>query len=195
MLIMIHLILQKIYRCWIVWGYNIRVVIVPSFLAFAFLGPLVYFHSLTDFNLLWFLAMWIALGIASGAAPSIVQGQYYTLKWSNTLAITGLTLSMTVNALVTGLIVFRVLKVFQKVKTGTADDQILGVTGGSTLQRVIFIIIESALALFSVQLTRVVFAIVTTDAADDAYVLIVGIHEMLNVIMMINHCYVILLIK
>jgi hypothetical protein len=29
---------SKIYRCWIVWGQNIRVVIVPSFLAIAFLG-------------------------------------------------------------------------------------------------------------------------------------------------------------
>ena len=47
----IHLILQKIYRCWIVWGYSIRVVIVPSFLAFAFLGSLIYLHSPTDFNL------------------------------------------------------------------------------------------------------------------------------------------------
>ena len=28
------LILQKIYRCWIAWGYNIRVVIVPSLLAY-----------------------------------------------------------------------------------------------------------------------------------------------------------------
>ena len=30
---------SKIYRCWIVWGRNIRVVIVPSILAFAFLSP------------------------------------------------------------------------------------------------------------------------------------------------------------
>ena len=34
-----HLILQKIFRCWIVWGRNIHVVILPSILAFAFLGP------------------------------------------------------------------------------------------------------------------------------------------------------------
>jgi len=40
-----------IYRCWIIWGCSIRVVIVPSFLAFAFLGPLIDLHSLTDFNL------------------------------------------------------------------------------------------------------------------------------------------------
>ena len=70
---------------------------------------------------------------------------------------------------------------FQKVKTSIADSQILGVTGGSTLQRVIFIIIESGMALFSVQLTQLVVAIVTTDASNDAWYLISGIHEMLNV--------------
>ena len=178
MVIIIHLILQKIYRCWIVWGYNIRVVIVPSFLAFAFFGILIYLHSLTDFNL-WFLAIWIA----AGTAPvSIVQGQFDVPDWSNTLIIAGLTLSMTVNALVTGLIVFRIFKVFQEVKTSTADDQILGVTGGSKLGRVIFIIIESGMALFSIQLARLVVIIVTTDAANDVYFLITGIHEMLNVI-------------
>ena len=29
---------SKIYRCWIVWGKNIRVVIFPSFLAIAYIG-------------------------------------------------------------------------------------------------------------------------------------------------------------
>ena len=162
--------------------------IVPSFLAFAFLGTLIYLHSLTDFNL-WFLAIWIALG----TALSIVQGQLYDAEWGTTLFIAGLTLSMTVNVLVTGLIVFRIFKVFQEVKTA-ADHQNLGDTGRNTLQRVIFIIIESGMALFSIQLTRLVAGIVTTDAANDAYVLISGIHEMLNVIMTINHGYVILLI-
>ena len=66
----IHLIFQKIYRCWIVWGYSISVVIVPSFLAFAFLGPLIYLHSLTNFNL-WLLAIWIAVGTAP---ITVVQG-------------------------------------------------------------------------------------------------------------------------
>ena len=102
---------------------------------------------------------------------------------------------MTVNALVTGLIVFRIFKVFQEIKTVTAEDRILGVTGGSTLQRVILIIIESGVALFSIQLIRLVGAIVDTDAATDVYYLVSGVHEMLNVIMTTNHCYAILLIK
>ena len=37
---------RKIYRCWIVWGCNIRVVIIPSFLAFVFLGTLIIFIHL-----------------------------------------------------------------------------------------------------------------------------------------------------
>ena len=54
------------------------------------------------------------------------------------------------------------------------------------------------MALFSIQLTRlvvgIVITIVNTDAASNAFYLIAGIHVMLNVIMTINHCYVILLI-
>ena len=74
-----HLILQKIYRCWIVWGNSICVVIVPSFLTFAFLSSLIYLHWLTDFNP-WFLAIWTA----SGTAPlSIIQGQLYSPAWGN----------------------------------------------------------------------------------------------------------------
>ena len=125
---------------------------------------------------------------------SIVQGQFSFADWSIPLAIAGLTLSMTVNALVTGLIVFRIFKVVQEVKTDTAEDQILGVTGGSTLRRVIFIIIESGMALFSIQLARLVVTIAITDASNDAYPLITATHEMLNVIMMINYCYDVLLI-
>ena len=124
-----------------------------------------------------------------------VEGQLYAADWDAPLQETGLALSMTVNALVTGLIVFRILKVFQEVKTGTADDQMLGVTGGSTLRRVAFIIIESGMALFLIQLARLVVVIVNTDASYDAFEFIAGIHEMLNVsINNISHCYILLLL-
>ena len=125
-----------------------------------------------------------------------VQGQGYTYEWSNVLVLIGIALSMTVNALVTGLIVFRIFKVFREFKTAAADNQTSGVPGGGIpLQRVIFILIESGVALFLIQLTRLVVAIVPTDeASNDAFYFITGIHEMLNVIMMIDHCYVILLI-
>ena len=41
---------SKIYRCWIVWDRNIRVVIIPSFLAVVFLGPLIHLHLISRFQ-------------------------------------------------------------------------------------------------------------------------------------------------
>ena len=45
----IHLNLQKIYRCWIVWGQNIHVVIIPSLLAIVYLGRSSYHNFITIF--------------------------------------------------------------------------------------------------------------------------------------------------
>ena len=83
------------------------------------------------------LVIWIVAGIAP---QPFVQGQIVPDSWDDILAITSLILSMTVNLLVTGLIVFRLFEVFRQVKTATADDQILGVTGGSKLRPIIFIL-------------------------------------------------------
>ena len=41
---------SKIYRCWIVWGQNIGVVIIPSFLAIAYLGQSMYLHLISQFQ-------------------------------------------------------------------------------------------------------------------------------------------------
>ena len=42
---------SKIYRCWIVWGQNIRVIIIPLLLAVAYLGQSTYLLLLEpDFN-------------------------------------------------------------------------------------------------------------------------------------------------
>jgi hypothetical protein len=94
---------------------------------------------------------------------------------AKTLNITGLIISMLVNALVTGLIVFRISKVFREL------NPISDVIGRTKVRSVIFIIIESGVALFSIQLARVVVTIVSTDAANDAYPLIVCIHQILTV--------------
>jgi hypothetical protein len=115
--------------------------------------------------------MWIA-----GACPEFVsQGQIVAPIWSNVLAMTGLAASMTVNAVVTGLIVFRIFKVFREVKD---------VTGGRKLRSIIFIIIESGMALFAIQLARLVVAATgqRTNTEEDIYQLIGSVHEMLNVV-------------
>jgi hypothetical protein len=115
--------------------------------------------------------MWIV----SGCPFFIVQGQVYTTTWSNVLVMTSLAASMTVNALVTGLIVFRIFKVFHEVKD---------VTGRKKLCSIIFIIIESGMTLFAIQLARLVIAATEerTNAECDIYLLIGCIHEMLNVV-------------
>ena len=105
-----------------------------------------------------------------------------------TLSLTGLIASMTVNALSTGLIVFKIFKVFRAVNDTdtTSDEKSFGLTGGRTLRSIIFIIIESGMALFAIQFTRVVLAAIvsfsTNANADAAYSFVTSIHEMLNVI-------------
>jgi hypothetical protein len=91
-------------------------------------------------------------------------------------------MSMIVNALVTGLIVFRILKVFREVKMISDWGSALNEGPGSKLKSIIFVLIESGMALFSIQLARFVVVILQTSTPTyDAYPLI-AIHEMLNVI-------------
>ena len=165
------------------YGRNIRVIIVPSILAFAFLGPSFYRDSLADLDLLP-LVMWMAS--ASIGANFIIQNQVYTTVWGIRLTLTSLVTSMTVNALVTGLIVFKIFKVFREVKgVATSEDKSLGITHGNKLRSVIFIIIESGMALFAIQLARVVVSSQLTSPVDAkfyAFQFIIAIHEMVNVI-------------
>ena len=109
------------------------------------------------------------------------------LLWGNRLLLTSLITSMTVNALVTGLIVFRIFKVFREVKSvATLEDKSLGITRGNKLRSVTFIIIESGMALFAIQLARVIIttpSLLNTDTGYDVFESILAIHEMVNVIM------------
>ena len=110
-------------------------------------------------------------------------------SWSNTLVLTSLIASMTVNALVTGLIVFKISKVCREAKDiTTSDEKSLGFTGGRKLRSVIFIIIESGMALLVIQMARVVLVIILISSTNvqlawgAAYNFVGVIHEMLNVI-------------
>ena len=100
------------------------------------------------------------------------------------MALTSLTLSMAVNALATGLIVFKILKVFSEVKAVTTSvERTLGTTGGTKLRHVIFVMIESGLALLVVQLTRLVLTILPSEPALNAACnIFIAINEMFNVI-------------
>ena len=107
---------------------------------------------------------------------------------------------MAVNALVTGMIVFKIRKVFLEVKA-TSVEQTLGSlssTRDTKLQHIIFIIIESGMVLFAIQLVRTVFTSLAALPDPDAEMstsvnialnIVIGVHEMLNVIIRSVHFY------
>jgi hypothetical protein len=103
--------------------------------------------------------------------------------------LTSYLVSIAVNALVTGSIVFKIVKVFLEVKvTTTSIEQTLGLgsTGGTKLRHVIFVIIESAMALFAIQVVRLLLSFDLWDSSVP-FDLVVGVAQMLNVIIRSVH--------
>ena len=129
--------------------------------------------------------------LASDGATVMENNEVLGDQWGDTLTLTGLAASMVVNALVTGLIVFKILVVFLEVRA-TSVEQTLGSlssTGGPKLQHIIFIIIESGMALFVIQLVRVMITSLAELPAwseslslEIALEAVIPIHQMLNVI-------------
>ena len=98
------------------------------------------------------------------------------------MVITSLVLSMVVNALVTGLIAFRILKVFLEVNaTMTSVERTLGSRGGTKFQHAIFVIVESGMVLFAFQMVRVAIFLNNSEAVANALNFFVGLTEMFNV--------------
>ena len=115
------------------------------------------------------------------------------------MTLTGLTASMVVNALATGLIVFKILKVFLEVKATSVERTLgsLSSTGGPKLQHIIFIIIESGMALLAIQLARVVITCLAEFQPGQAppgfsitFNVVIIIHQALNVIIRSVHFYI-----
>ena len=104
---------------------------------------------------------------------------------------------MVVNALVTGLIVFKILKVFLEVKPTSVERTLgsLGSTRGPKLRHIIFIIIESGMTLFAIQLVRVVITCLNQSLAGPSRSLriagnvVIPIYQALNVIIRSVHFY------
>ena len=92
---------------------------------------------------------------------------------------------MAVNALMTGMIAFRILKA-----TGvrpTSVERTLGSTEGNKFQHIMFIIIESGMALFVIQLVRIVLQFISVPVEELPFLEVAGnfviaINQMLNVI-------------
>ena len=95
------------------------------------------------------------------------------------MIITSFVLSMAVNALITGLIVLKILKLFLEVKPTTR-----GGSGSTTkFRHIIFIIIESGMALFALQMVRVVLSCLPLNTSTvAAFNLMTGINQIFNVI-------------
>ena len=184
------------------WRRDIRVVIIPSILAFTYLGPSIYLDSSVELDLLPLVLWMTSVASASDVFLYSSLDQRYWWGPARPVVLTALTASMTVNALVTGLIVFKIFKVFREVKrTTTADGKSLGITNsGSKLRSVLFVIIESGMTLFAIQLLRVVLSVgqfngtvYIRNTSTDAFVLISNIHAMLNVIISSLFLYILLI--
>ena len=176
---------SKIYRCWIMWGQNIWVVIIPSFLAITFLGQSINLHLINRFQLSP-LATWIA----TAGATIFVQGQIDQTDWGKVMVLISFTTTITVNTLVTVLIVFRILKAFLEYKPRSVE-RTLGTIEDTKLRHAIFVIIESGMMLFAIQLLRFVLfeQPEESETATIAYILVIGINEMFNVIIIFVHFY------
>ena len=113
------------------------------------------------------------------------------------MIITGLAASMAVNALMTGMIVFRILKATAGVEP-TSVERSLGSTKGNKFRHIMFVIIESGMALFAIQLVRFVLEFISVPVEQGLYLLVaedfvIVINQMLNVIIIIRSSFLILL--
>ena len=90
---------------------------------------------------------------------------------------------MAVNALMTGMIVFRIFKVTGAMPS-TSVEQTLCSTGGNKVRQIVFIIIESGMALLVIQVVRLVLVFMpkTTVQWVGASNFVIAINQVLNVI-------------
>ena len=91
---------------------------------------------------------------------------------------------MAVNTQVTGMIVFRILKTTGVMPTSV--ERTLGSTGGNKFRHIMFIIIESGMALLAIQLVRVVMSSIAMQVEKGPYFqgaidIVIVINQMLNV--------------
>ena len=129
------------------------------------------------------LATWLA-STAYNETHNIYKPNVAGSWVSGVLFETALITSMGVNTLVTGMMVFRFLKVMGFKPTSV--EQTLGSAGGNKFRHIMFIIIESGMALFAIQMVRVVLVFVPVSAEQLPFLqaaidFVIVINQMLNV--------------
>ena len=168
--------------------------ITPLILSLAFLGQLIIAGSSNYFpfkvsNLLLLIALWLA---TSGIAYRDL-GQLSNAFWKDAVIRASLAISLTLYTLVTGLIVFKIFRVYQN--TMPLYDQNRAFSGRSKLLPVIFVLIESDMAMFVIELIRLVVSTGKIYDRDPRPLGIIGgINRMLIVIIKISYCYLLLLL-
>ena len=90
---------------------------------------------------------------------------------------TSYAIPLAVNALVTGLILLRIVKVYWDVEP-VLYEKILSATGKSKFRSIVFALIESAMALFALQVILVVCSGLATEPSIEVGNMIIGTHQM-----------------
>jgi hypothetical protein len=172
-----------------VWCQNIYVVIIPSLLAIAYLGQSIYLYLI---NLLKLSSVPLATWLAQFGSIAYIKGQIQIAPWEFSLTATAVALSMTVNVLVTGLIVFKIRKMFSAVANNEAHPmaRTMSSTGDTKFRHIIFVIIESGMALLVIQVGRFVLTLMPrTVAVNHIINFVIVTQRMFNVIIRSVHFF------
>ena len=145
-------------------------------LTLAFIRESTYLQSITTSSTDFPSAIWLT-SIGSG---SVSNNQLVNANWGWSLISTSFALSLAVNAVVSGFILFRIVKVYWEVEP-VLYENFFYATGGSKFRSIAIAIIESAMALFALQVILVVCSSIATGPADEVGNLTIGTHQMLLV--------------
>jgi hypothetical protein len=122
-----------IYRCWIVWSQKWIVIVIPSILALISLG--------TSLALVGELG---ALGVENGNN---------TPAWFTPVGDLSFSLSLAVNAIITGLLVFKIAKASRALRNSLARAPRRAL---NDFRPLVSMLVESGIALFAIQMVWVV---------------------------------------
>ena len=170
----------KIYRCWIVWGKNIHVTIIPSILAIAYLGQSsCYLHLISRFQFI------VPSSLASRTWQSYIVPRP---TWGCWLGPGGHNVYNSSRRFHCRECPGDELDRFQDPQEVNPDLVEL-TTGGTKLRHIIFVIIESGMALSVIQLIRLAFFIMAAPWTVYATPYVVAIQQMFNVTIRSVHIY------
>ena len=104
----------KLYRCWIMWGQPL-VMVIPCILSLAFLGANLQKKKLTDFqtNFCIIVTTLTTLGFA---IKYVVVGVVNFPPWYQSAVTAFFCLSLGVNALVTALIIYKIITIYKDIR-------------------------------------------------------------------------------